>query len=178
MRGAREKDHTDTEMPPAPINSRRPLANPNLFKPPPSSTSPGPGSERKVAFRDGTDDIDAYNASPKFPPKDSTTGAAAVSSSPAAAARASKWQPLSAVEPSPIAENDPFSLGDSEDEKDAKDKKAGGPGPGEIKLEDSERLRQAAAEAMADSLVDDDAAAVGADKKPLAAGGEEGKKKD
>ncbi len=155
------------------------------------STSPQPGSERKVAFRDGIDDIDAYNASPKFPAKDATA-AAAVSSSPAAAGRASKWQPLSAVEPSPIAENDPFSLGDSEDEKDAKDKKAAGGegggaaagagGAGEIKMEDSERLRQAAAEAMADSLVDDDAAAAADKKKPLGGGvgaaGEEGKTKD
>lgn len=32
----------------------------------------------------------------------------------------SKWQPLSTVEPSPVAENDPFSLGDSDDEKDIK----------------------------------------------------------
>ena len=78
-----------------------------------------------------------------MPPKDA----------PGSAGKASKWQPLSTVEPSPIAENDPFSLGDSDDEKDAK-KDAGNK---EIKMEDSERLRQAAAEAMADSLVEDKA---------------------
>lgn len=36
--------------------------------------------------------------------------------------KSSKWQPLSTVEPSPVAENDPFSLGDSDDEKDTKTK--------------------------------------------------------
>lgn len=36
----------------------------------------------------------------------------------------SKWQPLSSVEPSPVADNDPFSLGDSDDEKDTKPKDA------------------------------------------------------
>lgn len=87
--------------------------------------------------------MDAYSASPKLPPKDGTA--------PAGVAKPSKWQPLTSVEPSPIAENDPFSLGDSEDEKDHK---KGGESGG-IKMEDSERLRQAAAEAMADSLVED-----------------------
>lgn len=84
------------------------------------------------------EDIDAYNASPKLPPKDA----------PPSSGKASKWQPLSTVEPSPIAENDPFSLGDSDDERDVKDKK-------EIKLEDKDEvLRKATADAMADSLVD------------------------
>ena len=55
------------------------------------------------------------------------------------------------MDPSPIAENDPFSLGDSEDEKETKEKG----GSKEIKMEDTERLRQAAAEAMADSLVEE-----------------------
>jgi hypothetical protein len=80
-----------------------------------------------------------YNTSPKLAAKDSTSSGG----------KPSKWQPLSTVDPSPIADNDPFSLGDSEDEKDAKDKASK-----EIKMEDSERLRKAAAEAMADSLVD------------------------
>jgi hypothetical protein len=53
---------------------------------------------------------------------------------------------MSAVEPSPIAENDPFSLGDSEDERETHQK------PKEDKSEDSERLKKATAEAMADSL--------------------------
>lgn len=96
-----------------------------------------------MAFKDGAEEIDIYNASPKNGPKDGSS-----------AGKSSKWQPLSSVEPSPIAENDPFSLGDSDDDKDTKDK----PDKGGIKLDDSEeRLRKAAAEAMADSLVDDKA---------------------
>merc|ERR1711939_782832 len=61
----------------------------------------------------------------------------------------SKWQPLSTVDPSPIGEtdNDPFSLGDSEDEKESKDRVGGK----EIRADD-ERLKKAAAEAMNDSI--------------------------
>lgn len=116
--------------------------NPNVFRPPPPSTSPKPSDGRKVAFKDGADEIDnIYNASPKNGPKDA----------PGSGGKASKWQPLSAVEPSPIAENDPFSLGDSDDDKDAKDK----PDKSGSKVDDDEeRLRKAAAEAMSDSLVD------------------------
>jgi hypothetical protein len=57
---------------------------------------------------------------------------------------------LSTVDPSPIGDtdNDPFSLGDSEDEKESKDR-AGGK---EIKMDDAERLKKAAAEAMADNI--------------------------
>lgn len=122
--------------------------NPNVFRPPPPSVSPKPGDGRKVAFKDGAEEIDIYGASPKNAPKDS--------SATGSTGKASKWQPLSSVEPSPIADNDPFSLGDSDDDKDAKDK----PDKGGIKLDDSEeRLRKAAAEAMADSLVDDKAKA-------------------
>jgi len=99
--------------------------------------SPRPDS-RKVAFKEGAEEIDAYDASPKVPPKDSTSSASS--------GRQSKWQPLSTQEHNPISENDPVSLRDSEDEKDTKDKS--------IKLEDSERLQQATADAMADSLVD------------------------
>jgi hypothetical protein len=69
---------------------------------------------------------------------------------PANAGKQSKWQPLSAVDPSPVgdADNDPFSLGDSEDEKEAKDRVGGK----EIKMDDAERLKKAAAEAMSDSI--------------------------
>ncbi|KAK3387059.1 hypothetical protein B0H63DRAFT_469027 [Podospora didyma] len=124
-----------------PKQSSRPFSNPNLFKPPPPSKSPKPDG-RRVAFRETVEDIDAYNASPKLPPKDTVSPG-----------KASKWQPLSAVEPNPIAENDPFSLGDSEDEKEVKDKRESK----EIKLDDTDtdRLRKATADAMADSLVDD-----------------------
>lgn len=62
----------------------------------------------------------------------------------------SKWQPLSTVDPSPIGheDNDPFSLGDSEDEKESKDRVGGK----EIKHDDTERLKKAAAEAMSDNI--------------------------
>ena len=50
---------------------------------------------------------------------------------------------MEAVDPSPVTDHDPFSLGDSDDE-DAK-KRDSNP-------QDSERLKQAAAEAMADSI--------------------------
>lgn len=57
---------------------------------------------------------------------------------------------MSTVDPSPIGDtdNDPFSLGDSEDEKESKDRVGGK----EIKMDDAERLKKAAAEAMADSI--------------------------
>jgi hypothetical protein len=45
-------------------------------------------------------------------------------------------------------DNDPFSLGDSEDEKDAKDRE----GVKEVKMSEAERLKKAAAEAMADTI--------------------------
>ncbi|KAI0025683.1 hypothetical protein F4780DRAFT_219697 [Xylariomycetidae sp. FL0641] len=115
--------------------------NAGVYRPPPKSVSPKPEG-RKVAFKEGVEDIDdPYEASPKLPPKDSNTTPPP--------GKQSKWQPLSAVEPSPIAENDPFSLGDSEDEKETNQKS----GNKEIKMEDSERLKQATADAMADSLV-------------------------
>ncbi|CAJ2511465.1 Uu.00g070900.m01.CDS01 [Anthostomella pinea] len=116
----------------------RQTSNPNLYRPPPSSSSPRPDS-RKVAFKEGVEGIDPYEASPRITPNDS--------SATPPPGKQSKWQPLSAVEPSPITDNDPFSLGDSEDEKDSK------AGHKDTKMEDSERLKQATADAMADSLV-------------------------
>ncbi|KAI1816422.1 hypothetical protein GGS20DRAFT_538252 [Poronia punctata] len=114
--------------------------SPNLNKPlPSSSSSSAKGEGRRVAFREGVEDIGPYDASPKMPPKDRAA-------SPAAS-KQSKWQPLSTVEPSPIVDNDPFSLGDSEDEKESKGANK------EIKSEDAERLKQATADAMSDSLV-------------------------
>lgn len=44
------------------------------------------------------------------------------SAKPTPPSKPSKWQPLTTVEPSPVGEHDPFSLGDSEDEKDTKAK--------------------------------------------------------
>ncbi|KAF6821247.1 CUE domain-containing protein [Colletotrichum sojae] len=122
-------------------DGNRPLSNPDLFKPPPPSKSPKPHDGRKVAFREGAEEIDVYGSSPRVSGEDAT----------GSKAKSSKWQPLSTVEPSPINDNDPFSLGDSEDEREAKDKTASSK---DAKSDDSERLKKAAAEAMADSLVD------------------------
>ncbi|EFW98660.1 cue domain containing protein [Grosmannia clavigera kw1407] len=141
--------------------------NPNAFRPPPPSTSPRPGSDRKVAFRGNDEVIDVYSASPRMSAKDGTSPTGAGS------AKASKWQPLSAVDPAPIGDADPFSLGDSDDEKDVShnirgpaevaektDKSATTTSDAVVRKassspEDAERLRKAAAEAMADSLVED-----------------------
>lgn len=113
---------------------------------PPQSSSPAPGSGRRVGFKEETEEINMYDSSPKVPPKDTPSSSAT---------KASKWQPLSSVDPSPIGDNDPFSLGDSEDEKDTKDNtKDAKEKPKDGKADEAERLKQAAAEAMADSLVD------------------------
>jgi hypothetical protein len=118
--------------------STRPLANPDLFKPTPATPKLSDG--RKVAFQNGPPE-DIYSTSPKMDAKDSSAPSAS---------KQSKWQPLSTVEPSPIGEteNDPFSLGDSEDEKESKDRVGGK----EIKMDDAERLKRAAAEAMSDNI--------------------------
>ncbi|KAL9575554.1 hypothetical protein ACKAV7_000352 [Fusarium commune] len=115
----------------------RPMANTGMYKPPPPSTSPKPSNGRRVGFKEETEEINMYDSSPRVPPKDAA---------PASGTRGSKWQPMSAVEPSPIAENDPFSLGDSEDERETHQKTK------DDKTDDSERLKKATAEAMADSL--------------------------
>jgi hypothetical protein len=100
----------DGEAPPR--TSSRPLANPNLFRSDGLPRKSPTGSGRKVSFQDG-------------PPEeigDMYTGdkaAGTTTQAPTSAAKQSKWQPLSQVEPSPV-DNDPFSLGDSDEEKDAK----------------------------------------------------------
>ncbi|RDL39040.1 uncharacterized protein BP5553_03380 [Venustampulla echinocandica] len=119
--------------------STRPLANPDLFKPTPAV----PKVEgRKVSFQPRPiEDLDIYGGAPKLSTNETST---------ASAPKPSKWQPLSAVAPSPMGEtdNDPFSLGDSEDEKESKDRVGGK----EIRMEDGERLKKAAAEAMAENI--------------------------
>ena len=114
--------------------SSRPLANPDLFKP----TPPRPQSNqsgRRVSFQDGPPaEIDIHY--PKSPdpinrPSSGTGG------------RSNKWQPLAPVDPSPVADHDPFSLGDSDDEEARKK---------DVKAGDTERLKQAAAEAMSDGI--------------------------
>ncbi|TQV91702.1 CUE domain-containing protein [Cordyceps javanica] len=126
--------------------TNHPLSNQGLHRPPPPSKSPRPDG-RRVGFKEGHEEINMYDSSPKVPPKDS----------PATASKASKWQPLSSVEPEPITDNDPFSLGDSEDEKDSKetkpkDNKDNKDGSA-TKVDDAaERVKKATAEAMAESL--------------------------
>ncbi|PWY67441.1 CUE domain protein [Aspergillus eucalypticola CBS 122712] len=91
----------DAEAPPP--RPPRPLANPNLFK----SSSPSP-DRRKVSFQEGppTEIDNLYDASEPVRRTSPATG------------KSSKWQPLSTVDPSPVGEHDPFSLGDSDDEKE------------------------------------------------------------
>ncbi|OBT56147.1 hypothetical protein VE04_02928 [Pseudogymnoascus sp. 24MN13] len=123
--------------------STRPLANPDLFKPPPATPRSNDGS-RKVSFQDGPpEEIDVYGGPPGRAAKD------AAATTPASG-KQSKWQPLSSVDPNPVGEgdNDPFSLGDSEDEKEVKAggkegkdevKKVGGAAEGsEVKSETAE----------------------------------------
>ncbi|GME24514.1 Cue domain-containing protein [Neofusicoccum parvum] len=92
-------------------------ANPDLFKPTPKPPQSGP-----------VDEVDALYRNPT-PPRQPSPGAN----------KTKKWQPLTSVAPNPEADDhDPFSLGDSDDEQEAKTK--------DIKAEDSERLKKAAAE--------------------------------
>ncbi|EYE92516.1 putative CUE domain protein [Aspergillus ruber CBS 135680] len=93
----------DAEAPPS--RPPRPLANPDLHKT--SSSSP---DRRKVSFQEGP------------PTEIGSSQGASGSAKPAPPSKPSKWQPLTTVEPSPVGEHDPFSLGDSEDEKDTKAK--------------------------------------------------------
>ena len=66
--------------------SGRPSSSSNLYRPsPPPSTSPKPEG-RKVAFRETVEDIDAYDAAPRAPPKDSRATPPP--------GKQSKWQPL------------------------------------------------------------------------------------
>lgn len=57
--------------------------------------------------------------------------------SPESASKSAKWQPLTSVAPNPEADdNDPFSLGDSDDEKESKGK--------DLREVDTARLKEAA----------------------------------
>ncbi|KAH9835511.1 CUE domain-containing protein 5 [Teratosphaeria destructans] len=83
----------DEETPPPmpPRTSSRAKANPDLFKSQPKPPQSGP-----------VDEVDAAERKNPDPEK------------------SKKWQPLTSVAPNPEEDNDPFSLGD--DEEDAKDK--------------------------------------------------------
>jgi len=106
--------------PPRPVNQ-------NLKK----TSSPSP-DRRKVSFQDGPPvEIDTNHDSSG---KRSSTGP-----------KSSKWQPLTAVDPSPVVENDPFSLGDSDDEKEIKPKE-------QTTVPESEQLKKATEEAMSGEI--------------------------
>lgn len=93
--------------PQPPRTSSRKSANPNLFKSQPPLPS-GP-----------VDEVDA--AERKAIGKDSDIS--------------KKWQPLTSVTPHPEDDNDPFSLGDDDDEKDKVE---------DVRKGDTDRLKEAA----------------------------------
>lgn len=101
-----------------------------------TGSSPSP-DRRKVSFQEGPpteiDNLYDASASTKRPP--STGG------------KPSKWQPLANVEPSPVAENDPFSLGDSDDEKEKESKSKEQTTTGE-----HEQIKTATEEAMSGEM--------------------------
>jgi hypothetical protein len=111
-------------VPAPPTRPPRPGANAGFQKAP----SPSP-DRRKVSFQEG-------------PPTEIDTAAKRQSST---GNKTSKWQPLSQVDPSPVAENDPFSLGDSDDEKDTKPKE-------QITVPESEQIKKATEEAMSGDM--------------------------
>ncbi|KAL3480119.1 hypothetical protein BJX99DRAFT_244545 [Aspergillus californicus] len=125
----------DSEAPPQ--RPPRPLANSGLYK----TSSPSP-DRRKVSFQEGPpiEINNLYDAS-EPPRRPSPAGG-----------KQSKWQPLSTVEPSPIGENDPFSLGDSDDEKDNKAKE-------QTTIEESDRTKKATVETVPEEIGSKDAAA-------------------
>ncbi|KAL1964311.1 hypothetical protein VTN77DRAFT_7131 [Rasamsonia byssochlamydoides] len=111
----------------APPRPMRPLANPNLYK------TSAPQDRRKVSFQEGPpEEIDNLYDAPESTKRTTSTG------------KSSKWQPLSTVEPSPVGDNDPFSLGDSEDERDTKTK--------DLSADEADRVKKATTEAMAADL--------------------------
>lgn len=117
-----------------PRRSSRPLANPDLFKPtPPRPQSTQSG--RRVSFQDGPpEEIDIHYPKSPEPTNRPSSGAGG---------KSNKWQPLAPVDPTPVEDHDPFSLGDSDDEESKKK---------DIKTEDSDRLKQAAAQAMSEDI--------------------------
>jgi hypothetical protein len=109
----RELQMEDNEIPPR--RPPRPQANPDLFKATPAVPA-GP-----------VDEVDALYQQPSPPqhrgPSPSAKGG-------------KKWQPLTSVAPAPVGDdNDPFSLGDSDEEETKKT---------DLKPEDSERLKKSA----------------------------------
>jgi len=106
--------------PAPPPKPSRPTPNPNLFKTMPAPPQSGP-----------VDEVDAADR----------RAAGQESAAPNSANKSTKWQPLTSMAPNPDAEeNDPFSLGDSDDEKESKTK--------DINEEASARLKNAARQSM------------------------------
>ncbi|KAI4831894.1 hypothetical protein E4T44_09511, partial [Aureobasidium sp. EXF-8845] len=104
----------DEAQPRASSSGKRPLANPDLYKPNVAPPQSGP-----------VDEVDAMDRRNQRQP------------SPGAASKSAKWQPLTSIAPNPESdENDPFSLGDSDDEKETKTK--------DIRESDTARLKEAA----------------------------------
>jgi len=90
------------------------LANPDLFKATPTPPQSGP-----------VDEVDAAERT------------ISRQKSPNANGKAPKWQPLTSVAPQPEGDdNDPFSVGDDEEDKEAKGK--------DVREADSARLKEAA----------------------------------
>merc|ERR1711881_179404 len=107
-----DRERYDAEPPRRPP---RPQANPDLFKPTPAVPS-GP-----------VDEVDALYSQPTPPGERGPSPTAKTGK---------KWQPLTSVAPAPVADdNDPFSLGDSDEEETKKT---------DLKPEDSERLKKSA----------------------------------
>lgn len=111
--------------------SSRPLANPDLFKPTPARPSSSNG--RRVSFQDGPPEEIGVQQRPTSPPDLAKKPSAGTSS------KSSKWQPLASVDPDPVADHDPFSLGDSEDEEVKKK---------DIKADDNTRPKQTVPKSM------------------------------
>ncbi|KAL8911126.1 MAG: hypothetical protein Q9171_003664 [Xanthocarpia ochracea] len=123
----------DNDAPPR--RSSRPLANPDLFKPTPAR--PPSNNGRRVSFQDGPPEEIGVQQRPTSPPNLSKRPSSGTSGKP------SKWQPLASVDPDPVADHDPFSLGDSDDEEVKKK---------EGKIDDSIQLKHAAADLTADGV--------------------------
>ena len=111
-------------QPRASSSRNRPLANPDLYKPNVAPPQSGP-----------VDEVDAIDRRNQRQP------------SPGAASKSAKWQPLTSIAPNPESEeNDPFSLGDSDDEKETKTK--------DIRESDTARLKEAARKSVTSESAD------------------------
>jgi hypothetical protein len=124
-----------------PRRPSRPLANPSLFKPMPPPPQSGP-----------VDEVDAvlYDSGSRNSPMANRSGLSTSPGSAPGSTRSKKWQPLTSLAPVDVDgddDNDPFSLGDSDD--DVKEIKTT-----DINAEATARLKRAASmkeEAEADT---------------------------